>query len=176
MILKHVSMADLLDAAMVSTKTGGTFQSGVRQFIDEQLEECGRKFEVADSLAAVVSDYRGNIESWVREEESLVVERRKVVNNTCNDVARICRKNLGYTIKCVNRKEHLYEAQIVEEKVEEPEEVVEEDVVDGEIPMDDPAPVYELTGNLETDLKTLIHMHGWESVGNMTAKLIKEME
>ena len=98
-------MSNLTDKAMEALKAGSGFQTEIRGFIDHLVDDGGFSNEsAAMSVAAEVGTFRDYAKIWIDSEPSEKKMRTKQTNNICNDVSRITRGMLGYTIKCTQKK------------------------------------------------------------------------
>ena len=115
----------LANDAVEATVSGAKFQKNTRLFIDERISDGWDRSRIAHSLSNMLDLYRDTMEAWIHEDEDNVQMRRKVVNNVVNDVSRLSRQELGFTIKCVSRKpSYIYEATPWEAPVVGHDEVV----------------------------------------------------
>lgn len=107
----EVIVKSMIDAAMAGT----SFQSAIRQFINDSISSCTHEF-VAGRIAEICAAFKKES----KEKETLIYNKedqelfRKRVNNIINDVSRICRDLLGYTIVNKKRKggEYAYAAVV----------------------------------------------------------------
>lgn len=105
--------ADKLFEAMTNAYASGhSLQSTVRDYITLYLDTGWRSETVAESIANTISDYRGSVDSKIEammpmEKDDLrrAIKKR---DNIINDVSRICREILGYSIVCKSRKHGTY--------------------------------------------------------------------
>lgn len=102
---------DLTNSMVNSFNTGTTLQSTVRDFIQTTVHEGYSGKDAADSVASSVTDFRESIEPTILASTDQKGMRKKR-DNVINDVSRICRELLGYSIVCTSRKEGIYEAQV----------------------------------------------------------------
>ena len=106
-------MSALTDRAMDALQAGHGFQTEIRSFIKDKSEMGCTDSHVADDVAHEMSTFRDAAQHFIDnavDAEDLVA-RRKATNNICNDVSRICRNELGYTIKCIQKKpDYVYSA------------------------------------------------------------------
>lgn len=94
----------IVEAAKNATVTGGTFQASIRDMFDNEEPE-----NALEIITQAVSQYRRQMEtSYIVQggTDKAVSERRKVVNNTVNDIARLTRQRTGKTVVCVKRAPH----------------------------------------------------------------------
>lgn len=106
-------------------RQGHTFRRKINSFINEALEKYTTE-AVATDIAEAVTEYRQHEEAHyitditISDDEKLA--RRKSTNNMCNEVSRICRDRLGWSIVCKSRKNHTYEPVVptTREAEEEP--------------------------------------------------------
>jgi len=98
-------MSNLTDKAMEALKAGSGFQSEIRGFINHLVDDGGYGNEsAAVAVANEVSTFRDLAQAWIDTDPSEKKARTKQTNNICNDVSRITRGMLGYTIKCTQKK------------------------------------------------------------------------
>ena len=102
---------DLTNSMVNSFNTGATLQSTVRDFIQTTVRDGYSGKDAADRVAASVTDFRESIEPSILASTDQKGMRKKR-DNVINDVSRICRELLGYSIVCTSRKEGIYEAQV----------------------------------------------------------------
>ncbi len=101
--IKIIYEDDVVDALLKST---GTVQKQVRGYIQYYLDRSFSKEEIASAIAgSIVGAYKHKAEL----DSSLT---RKEINNVINDISRICRQELGYSIVNTKRKagDWVYEA------------------------------------------------------------------
>lgn len=91
---------DVVTAMVNATTSKSGCQKVVRSFIDgfRAGAPSFSDLDIADAVAAIVGDYK----------KAAVHLEQKVVNNVINDVSRICREKLGYSIVCTSRKDSIY--------------------------------------------------------------------
>ena len=88
--------SELIDAAVDAVHSSGKVQSIVRDF----LNDCTDKEYALEIIAESVGTFRKDMEVWIDND----TDKRKRVNNVINDVSRICREAVGYSIQCKTRK------------------------------------------------------------------------
>jgi hypothetical protein len=90
--------------------TGTKFQSKIRQFITASSEETYEN--IATDIAAIVTSYREKVDIILAEDTdpSDLKSAIKKRDNIINDVSRLCKEILGYSIVCVSRKNGEYKA------------------------------------------------------------------
>jgi len=90
--------------------TGTKFQSKIRQFIAASSEETYEN--IATDIAAIVTSYREKVDIILAEDTdpSDLKSAIKKRDNIINDVSRLCKELLGYSIVCVSRKNGEYKA------------------------------------------------------------------
>lgn len=104
---------DVVDALLGCT---GTVQKEVREYIKCYLDKGFPKIKLAIAIAySIVTPYKRRAE----EDSSLT---RKEINNVINDISRICRQELGYSIVNTKRKAGAWEYEAIE-YVHNPEKV-----------------------------------------------------
>ena len=102
------TISELVISATDAVVHGARFQTHIREAL-----EMGA---TASDLAEFTTKFKRSIDAWVKVENTQV--RRKKVNNIINDVARICREELGETIVCVSKKpDYVYETRPIKERV-----------------------------------------------------------
>lgn len=123
----------------------------------------------AEELCADLSAWRGQAEDWVRahEDDDVVKERRKSVNNVVGYMVRVFRDATGLTIKCTQRKP-CYVYQWSEAKENSPEGKSEEMSEEADIPI--------VTASCMDKVKQLTAEYGLYEVAEAVAMLIKEKE
>jgi hypothetical protein len=98
---------DLLNTLTDALQTGKlSLQSGLRDFIEEGKSDNQGNEYIAQTVADVVAEYKWKAmdrlaASYIGTEEGH--KYVKATDNIINDVARICRHELGYTIVCTKR-------------------------------------------------------------------------
>jgi hypothetical protein len=106
---------EIVSNAMDSLKTGNRMQTSIREMLRDTTV---LKITRADMTARACEEFRLQAENWVLEhDKSEHADLRKKANNIVNDISRICRKEVGHTIKCKKRKPvYVYEAEVVTPK------------------------------------------------------------
>ena len=106
-----MAIYDLVDTALEATTSGATFQSRLRIEIGTSKAAGVEHDKIAEACAELTTAYRNraqrDILSRIEDAEELVITRKKV-NNICNDVSRICRELLGYSIICTVRAKGVF--------------------------------------------------------------------
>jgi len=98
---------DIVEHAIVATKSGGSVQETVRKVLVTQPEK-----EALSTVCGAMVEFRTTMEGWINSNDELVKDRRKRVNNVVNDVSRIVREGIGHSIVCKSRKGgYVYEAK-----------------------------------------------------------------
>ena len=98
---------DIVEHAIVATKSGGSVQETVRKVLTTQPEK-----EALSTVCGAMVEFRTTMEEWINSDDELVKDRRKRVNNVVNDVSRIVREGIGHSIVCKSRKGgYVYEAK-----------------------------------------------------------------
>lgn len=92
---------EIVDSAMNALESGSKIQTSVRGFLeDSRLEPYDKSLIVAQAM----SEFRTRAEDWINSQpDEFLKENRKKANNIVNDVSRICRNSVGYSIKCSKR-------------------------------------------------------------------------
>jgi len=90
---------DIVEHAIVATKSGGSVQETVRKVLTTQPEK-----EALSTVCGAMVEFRTTMEDWINSDPTLVQDRRKRVNNVVNDVSRIVRESIGHSIVCTSRK------------------------------------------------------------------------
>lgn len=113
----------ILDAMLNSLRYGSSVQKEVREFFEG---EDGKLEDIASAVARVCADFKRDSELEI---SILSIEDkkdyRKRTNNIINDVSRICREMLGYSIVNTKRSKGVYEyAAVLYDK--EAEKVIKE--------------------------------------------------
>jgi hypothetical protein len=114
-MVKRMSPSESILTAEAKTaiRVKSSLQSSIRGFINLDKENSVDPKKTADCIARVCSAVREELQDWIFEEgEEESANRRKTVNNQLNDVSRICRNELYYSIKCKKRSGgYVYEAE-----------------------------------------------------------------
>jgi hypothetical protein len=116
MITAENIVDSMVDGFMSNTK----FQARIRAFIHHAAtEEEACSFVIATDIASIVTLYREKIDIIIAEmtDKTEIKSSIKKRDNIINDVSRICRDALDYTIVCTSRKKGEYTAIVCLPKV-----------------------------------------------------------
>jgi hypothetical protein len=92
---------EIVDNAMNALESGSKIQTSVRGFLEDSPLEPYSKSQI---VAQAMSEFRTRAEDWINSQpDEFLKENRKKANNIVNDVSRICRNSVGYSIKCSKR-------------------------------------------------------------------------
>ena len=116
-------------ASMTDAYTkGASLQGTVKRYIKEN--EAKFPNEIAAEIATVVTEYRVQVDAMIHEDGLIGAEFKAAVkkrDNIINDVSRICRETLGYSIVCTSRKNGTYAEKPWTATVREPKAKPEAD-------------------------------------------------
>lgn len=161
--------------AMSSLKSGCKVQSVVRDFIKENHALPSRG--TADLIADQVAEFKSESETYISNEVETERQQdvRKQVNNIINDISRICREALGYSIKCKSRKGgYVYESYEHTPWTAAPSETYEDIATPAKTRAEiDLEALREMIHDRPKEmLQILIDMHGKETIGRELVTLL----
>jgi hypothetical protein len=106
-----MNRTEVINSMIEGFQSGAKFQSRIRTFINEE-KNTRLPGEVADTVAEIVTEYRQAADEIIErmsEEEQVIATKKR--DNIINDVSRICRDLLEYSIVCRSRKNGTYAAK-----------------------------------------------------------------
>jgi len=104
-----ITASNVVASMVEGFMTGTKFQSKIRQYIDYNREET--KEDVVNAISNIVTSYREKVDAVLMDTDpSELKSAIKKRDNIINDVSRLCRELLGYSIVCVSRKKGEYKA------------------------------------------------------------------
>jgi len=170
-------MHNIAEKALDALKGGSSFQESVRDHFNSN----GYSIGVINDVADCVSEFRRHAESYINDgttDEDVRI-RRKVANNICNDVSRICREMTGYSIKCTSRKNHTYSPEVYNPRAREAKastaSAVEKESADRHV--EEAKVIAEWSKRYPcTVLQSVLDVHGAEATGKYLVQLIEEMK
>jgi hypothetical protein len=181
---------DVVSSALDAVKGGAKLQSTLRTYIEE-CHEIDWKHEItANAVASMCTTFHSKVSKWANageyEEGAIdsVKARRKAVNNIINDISRICRAELGHTIRCTSRKGgHVYTASKVaptplrtttdKDLTIEPKGPAMSGLIEG-VAMKELAALNTMLDNdLEASLKRLHENFSYEAMGRVVMDRLK---
>ena len=111
------TLVEFEDALHYAAANGGTAQKAVRSIISEDRTNGVQLFDTANGIAIIISSFKTQRE--VEYPRKHFPDEAKVTNNIINDVSRICREMIGYSIVNTKRSkgEFIYEPVIPVPKV-----------------------------------------------------------
>ena len=111
------TLVEFEDALHNAAANGGTAQKAVRSIISEDRTNGVQLFDTANGIAIIISSFKTQRE--VEYPRKHFPDEAKVTNNIINDVSRICREMIGYSIVNTKRSkgEFMYEPVIPVPKV-----------------------------------------------------------
>lgn len=177
-----VTLKRVREAMDLSVECSSGFQSIVRDYIERRQATC-LTGEIARDIADLVSEFKSHHKEhaktlWPDQKDPGFSSYNKAVNNIINDISRICREELGFSIVCTSRKSSIYQAMTPKPRkpsvkvtgapaVEKHlRELSETESVDAVIKMIRERPTNVLTA--------LINHHGWETVGKLVVPLMQK--
>ena len=95
---------NVIRTAMEERLSGGTtLQGAVRQYIREKLTEGKENEWVAATVSAICAEFKNDKMTIIATSVVLGPDDIKAIDNVINDVSRICREMLGYSVVCTKR-------------------------------------------------------------------------
>lgn len=167
-------MHNLTEVALDALKGGHSLQKNVRDYFNAR----GTSGGVINDVADCVSEFRRHAEAYINEgttDEDVSI-RRKVANNICNDVSRICREMTGFSIKCTSRKNHTYSPEVYTPR-ETAKPSASEAMEDADRHVTEAKVIAEWSKNYPcTVLQSVLDIQGAEATGKYLVQLIEEMK
>ena len=157
------TVTECVTEAVESCMSGASFQAGIRELMQEPTTD-------EWTLTEVVTQFRNDIDGW-----ACTQERKKRVNNICNDVSRICRETYGKSIVCKKKKPiYVYEALEPKPRAEKSTETV----VPGQLELVEEKRLGTPIGQLNIDQILDVCLQYWskEEVGKTLIEKINKLD
>jgi hypothetical protein len=158
-----------------SLNTGLSLQASIRGIVGDPSLLISETLDILSEACGIFK---------AASEESLLLSidleycsaARKKANNIINDISRIARKELGYSIKCTSRKGgHVYGSFVA--PITPPKGITDHDDLAARIREIKPTPVFHeqpSLHDLSTMISTLIGIHGIDDVGQTCISALNE--